>query len=93
MAFGVRFLDAQEDVRRWIKAGLFPKNISLAIFTGTDDQVITPEGSYFLEKHIDGARLYTYEGAYHSLVNELPDTTEEFYKDFINVINSATDRQ
>ena len=88
---GIKTLDAQEEIQKWINSEVLPENleIPIAIFVGEKDQVINPESSYFLHDRIPGSKLFTYEGAYHSLMNEMPETVEKFYEDFSSVILSS----
>ena len=81
-------LKAQEKIQAWIEAGHFPRELPLVLFTGTKDEICTPEGCYFAEKNIEGSKLFTYEGAAHALTNELPETTEKFYEDLTSWITS-----
>ncbi|CAG5082006.1 Oidioi.mRNA.OKI2018_I69.PAR.g10012.t1.cds [Oikopleura dioica] len=87
----IKTLDAQAKIQEWMNSEVLPENleIPIAIFVGEKDQVINPESSYFLHDRIPGSKLFTYEGAYHSLMNELPETVEKFYEDFTSVILSA----
>ena len=51
--FALRMLKAQEKVEKWMVAGGFP-DLPVALFTGTEDKICSPEGCYFAEKHIQG---------------------------------------
>ncbi|CAG5090245.1 Oidioi.mRNA.OKI2018_I69.PAR.g12522.t1.cds [Oikopleura dioica] len=51
--FALRMLKAQEKIQAWIEARNFPKELPVVLFTGTKDEICTPEGCYFAEKNIE----------------------------------------
>ena len=80
-------LKAQEKIEKWYESGSFP-DVPVALFTGTNDEICSPEGSYFAAKHIKKSNLFTYEGAYHALPQELPETVEKFWEDMTSWLTS-----
>ena len=85
--FALRMLQAQEKAEKWYEAGSFP-DIPVALFTGTKDEICSPEGCYFADQQIKQSYLYTYEGAYHALPLELPETVDKFWKDMNSWLTS-----
>lgn len=86
--FALRMLKAQEKTEKWFETGSFP-DVPVALFTGTKDEICSPEGCYFAKKHIKQSNLFTYEGAYHALAAELPETVEKFYEDLTSWLTST----
>jgi len=58
------------------------------ICSGTDDKLTAVSGSEYAHSQIQNSKLKLYQGAYHALHDELPETTEEFMKDVQEFISA-----
>jgi acylglycerol lipase len=86
-------LTAQSDCQKWLKSGKFPKNIPTFIVTGTDDFITDAAGSSFVAENVKDSKFIKYEGAYHSLHNDLPEVTSKFYEDMNSWIEDQLKKQ
>ena len=55
--------------------------VKTLICQGTDDRICSVKGSRYGHNQMPNSKLKTYDGAYHCLHDELPETTDAFLSD------------
>jgi len=58
------------------------------ICSGTEDRLTAVSGSEYAHSQIQNSKLKKYNGAYHCLHDELPETTDAFMKDVQEFISA-----
>lgn len=62
--------------------------VKTLICQGTDDRVCSVEGAKHGHNQMPNSQLKLYEGAYHALHDELPETTDAFLNDVKEFVSS-----
>lgn len=62
--------------------------VKTLICTGTDDKLTAFSGSEYAHSQFQNSEFKAYQGAYHALHDELPETTEAFMKDVQEFISA-----
>jgi acylglycerol lipase len=77
-----------------LRAQLDRIELPLLVLHGTADRLIDPEGAELLYRQAASSdkTLRLYEGAYHEVVNDLPDAREAALKEIVNWLDRLTQR-
>ena len=81
-AMAVQMMNLQQNVLTRIEEIKKPS----LICTGTGDKITAPSGSHLAHGKIENSILKEYEGAFHSLHDELDETTEQYISDILAFI-------